>query len=159
MTVLSDCWETIPTWPNYQACPSGQIKSYRTGRILSQSTKQGKHPYQRVNLSQNGKAKCVLVHRLILETFVGPCPEGCQTLHLDNNPKNNHLDNLCWGTPKENHSTIDRKGPANGRAKLTVKQVKAIRISHESHALLARRYNVSDTTIQNIRNFRLWPHV
>lgn len=159
MTVLSDRWKTIPSWPGYQASTSGQIRSHRTGKLLSQSTKKGKHPYQRVHISQDGKAKYVLVHRLVLETFVGPCPGGHQALHLDDNPRNNRLDNLRWGTPKENHSTINRKGTANGRSKLTPEQVRAIRMSYDTHALLARRYSVSATTIQNIRNHRLWSHV
>jgi hypothetical protein len=159
MTVLSDRWESIPSWPGYQASTAGQIRSHRTGKVLAQNTKKGKHPYQRVHLSQDGKARYVLVHRLILDTFMGPCPEGQQALHLDDNPRNNSLGNLRWGTPKENHSTINRHGRANGRSKLTEDDVRAIRASTEPHVVLARSLSVSDTTIQNIRNHRLWPHV
>ena len=159
MTVQSDRWKMIPSWPGYQASTSGQIRSRRTDKVLSTATKKGKHPYQRVHLSSNGKAKYVLVHRLILETFIGPCPDGLQALHLDDNPRNNQIENLKWGTAKENHSSINRKGSSNGRSKLTEAQVIAIRQSSKSHADEARCHGVSDTTIQNIRNLRLWNHL
>lgn len=42
------------------------------------------------------------VHRLVLEGFVGPCPDGYYVLHFDNNPKNNIPSNLRYGTPSEN---------------------------------------------------------
>jgi hypothetical protein len=63
--------------------------------------------YKRINLSdgqsrKSRKKKQLMVHHLVLRAFVGPCPAGMQTRHLDGNPANNRLDNLCWGTPKEN---------------------------------------------------------
>jgi hypothetical protein len=82
-----------------------------------------------------------------------------QALHLDDNPRNNRLDNLRWGTAKENHSTINRRGPANGRCILKPEEVIEIRSSSERHCDLAARYGVTDTTIQNIRNRRLWKHL
>lgn len=38
------------------------------------------------------------VHRLVLEAFVGPCPEGMESLHADGNPANNMLANLSYNT-------------------------------------------------------------
>jgi hypothetical protein len=44
-----------------------------------------------------------MVHRLVLEAFVGPCPIGMQCRHFpDPNPANCNLKNLQWGTPMEN---------------------------------------------------------
>jgi hypothetical protein len=42
------------------------------------------------------------VHRLVLEAFVGPCPEGMVGCHNDGDPLNNRLDNLRWDTPSNN---------------------------------------------------------
>ena len=124
MTVSNDLqWKSIPTYSNYEVSNFGQVRNKVTGKLLSQATKKGKHPYQRVHLCQNGKSRYILVHRLVLEAFVGPCPEGQQCLHLDSNPRNNRLDNLTWGTPVENHSTINRSGERNGRSKLTADDV------------------------------------
>lgn len=42
------------------------------------------------------------VHRLVAQTFI-PNPDNLPiVLHLDNDPSNNNLDNLKWGTKKEN---------------------------------------------------------
>jgi hypothetical protein len=159
MTVCNDQWLAIPSYPNYEVSNTGLVRNLKNKHILAFNTKKGKHPYQRVHLSLQGKSKYVLVHRLVLEAFVGPCPLGCQTLHLDDNPKNNHLSNLKWGTPKENHKTINRKGSANAKARLSIEDVVNIRNSNDKHCNLARQYKVTATTIQNIRNHKLWSHL
>lgn len=58
--------------------------------------------YFHVIFSKDGKEPLRLIHRLVLETFVGPCPEGMECRHLDNDPKNNRLENLCWDTERNN---------------------------------------------------------
>jgi len=40
--------------------------------------------------------KCYVAD-LVLQTFVGECPEGCEAKHKDGDLNNNHLDNLYWG--------------------------------------------------------------
>jgi len=109
-----------------------------------------------VHLSHKGVAKYVLVHRLVLTTFVGDCPKGYECLHADNDPTNNQLSNLSWGTRRRNHSTIDRTGQKNGRCKLTPEQVTAIRNSTETHAVLAKTYNVARGYISTIKTGRTW---
>ncbi len=42
------------------------------------------------------------VHWMVLEAFVGPRPEGMYGCHRDDNPHNNQLSNLRWGTPSSN---------------------------------------------------------
>lgn len=42
------------------------------------------------------------VHSLVLEAFIGPCPPGMEARHLDDDPTNNNLSNLVWGTRSEN---------------------------------------------------------
>ena len=51
-----------------------------------------------VSLHKNGKRNNLYVHRLVLITFVGPCPEGMECCHKDDNPLNNRLENLRWDT-------------------------------------------------------------
>ena len=157
MTVLSDQqWKTIPTYSSYEISNYGQVRRIGSNKNLSASTKKGKHPYQRVHLCKDGKARYLLVHRLVLEAFVGPCPPGYQCLHLDNNPRNNRLDNLKWGTPKENHSTIDRTGEKNGKAKLTLADVKYIRAYTGPLKDLVTQFNVSYKHLTNIRSNITW---
>jgi hypothetical protein len=58
--------------------------------------------YHYIGLSENGKHKTYLVHRLVLILFKGDCPNGYECDHIDRNPLNNHIDNLRWVTPYEN---------------------------------------------------------
>lgn len=50
-----------------------------------------------VRLSNKGRVRNVLVARLVLEAF-GRRP---MPMHLDGNPSNNRLDNLCWDFESE----------------------------------------------------------
>ena len=56
----------------------------------------------------------ILIHRAVLEAFVGP-GEGRYALHWDDDPHHNTLDNLRWGTPSDN--AFDRE--RNKRARLS----------------------------------------
>ena len=54
--------------------------------------------------------KKIRTHILVLETFVGPRPEGMHGCHYDDNPMNNRLDNLRWDTPRANRMDEIRNG-------------------------------------------------
>lgn len=77
------------------------------GRVLKQSN-QGR--YLVVALGRDGVLKQFSVHRLVLLAFVGPCPPGQQGLHWDDDPLNNCLDNLRWGSPGDNMRDCIRNG-------------------------------------------------
>ena len=68
--------------------------------------------YRRVQLraTKNSCKTIRRVHQLILEAFVGPRPKGYETRHLDGDPVNNHLANLCYGTHSENQQDSIRHG-------------------------------------------------
>lgn len=71
--------------------------------------------YKKVALSCEPK-KTPFVHRLVLETFVGPCPEGLQCRHFDGVPDNCNLENLEWNTQSVNQRDRDRHGTRNSRS-------------------------------------------
>ena len=71
-----------------------------SGKNLAQNvTRRG---YRTVCLCRDGIRSTKRVHRLVLEAFVGPCPEGMECCHWDDNPTNNALTNLRWDTTIEN---------------------------------------------------------
>ena len=59
---------------------------------------------------RDGKIWRVRVHRLVLEAFVGPAPDGMDGCHRDDDKDNNTLDNLYWGTRAENMADQVRNG-------------------------------------------------
>jgi HNH endonuclease len=50
------------------------------------------------------KRKKYFAHRLILESFAGPSPEGMECDHIDRNRSNNAAINLRWVTKTENQA-------------------------------------------------------
>lgn len=58
--------------------------------------------YLTVKLTQDGKRKSFRVHRLVANAFYGERPEGLEVRHLDGNSLNNALNNLAYGTHKQN---------------------------------------------------------
>lgn len=50
------------------------------------------------------------IHELVAAAFIGPRPDGLEVRHLDGNPRNNRLENLCYGTKVENAQDSLRHG-------------------------------------------------
>lgn len=171
-----ELWKDLPGHEGvYQVSNLGRIRSLilntrggvielSTPRILKQFEDKG---YCGISLCRNGKKHTKKMHRLVLETFVGPCPEGMECAHLDGNRANNALTNLAWTTRKVNHSHKHLHGTAQigsrqGSAKLTEGQVAIIKSKFNtgiSMGAIAREYGVCLDTILKIRHGKRWKHV
>lgn len=67
----------------------------------------------RVSLARGGATRDAYTYRLVLESFVGPCPPGMEALHWDDDISNNHLSNLRWGTRADNMRDMSRNRRGN----------------------------------------------
>lgn len=122
------------------------------------------------------------VHRLVLETFVGPCPPGHEGSHLDGQRLDNRLVNLAWETHAENmarraphgtsptgrrngaytHPEKVARGEGCGPSKVTAVQVIEMRAAAargETQAAIAIRYGLSKSAVGLIVRRRNWGHV
>jgi hypothetical protein len=109
-------WRAIPGWEElYAVSDDGQVKSLsrprrKTERILA-AQRERLRPYWFVTLWRGKMPSHRRIHNLMLEAFVGPRPDGAFGLHTDDDPDNNLLPNLRWGTRSQN--SLDMV--ANGR--------------------------------------------
>lgn len=163
---MTEVWKPYPLNPKYQVSNLGRVQGPRVG-LLKQARLKGGHCAVGV-YTGNHNNHLVLVHRMVLEVFIGPCPDGMEACHGDGNPANNSLDNLRWDTRRANKQDairhgVQAKGERINTAKLTEEQVREIRKRFAeggvSKAELSRRYSVTQGTIYYIICLKTWKHI
>ena len=188
--VVEEEWSSIPSHPFYEASNLGRVRSiarkivrsdgvvvHRPGRVLKSWVHRS--GYILVKLYEgDGNSTTCYVQRVILEAFIGPCPEGMECRHLDGDSKNNTLKNLQWGTPKENgedkvrHGTTTKglcgrhynQGQISGNAKLSDSDVRKIREFFDSGkytiASINRMFSiVTYSVIHKVVHRLAWTHI
>ncbi len=183
---MSEIWKDINGYEElYQVSDCGRVKSVqrkvkRTNKygtthtkIINQRILKGRpcrRGHMTVQLCKNNKSKNFQIHRLVLEAFIGPCPQGLECCHNDGNPKNNKQSNLRWDTKSSNRKDSVIHGSCNFQpginhpnAKLTEDDVVKIRemyaTKNYSHIKLGKMFNAGAMTISAIVNRRTWIHV
>ncbi len=148
-------------FPNYAISLIGEVFSLQRGTWQEKIGILHDTGYLAVSLWKNNKERILYVHRLVLEAFVGECPEGMQCRHLNGNRTDNRLENLCWGTPAEDAN--DRKRHGTNSRGLTVEQVKEIRKLGAEKSLpnykIGKIFGVSGVTIAVVLARKSWGHI
>lgn len=113
-----EIWLPLRAFAGYEVSSAGRVRSLRrqvlnksgvvqtfSGRLLrAQPNGNG---YLRVHLPGDQR---VFVHALVLDSFVGPRPDGAVIRHLDGDHLNNRVSNLMYGTVSENSLDTVRHG-------------------------------------------------
>lgn len=175
-------YRDAPGFPGYRVGDDGSVWScweWRTNqigayRVIGTTWKQmirkpGYGGYRTFELIVGrGRMVKLRAHSLVLLTFVGPAPEGCEGCHEDGNPLNNALSNLRWDTHGNNVRDCARHGTApagekSGRSKLKEKDVRQIRAECAegvlSNAQIAKKYGVGRRNIAHIRLRQSWKNL
>lgn len=103
-------WKRIKDYPDYEISDDGIIIShkYKNPRIMK--TRKDHDGYLLVGISKNNTTKTAKVHRLVAEAFI-PNPNNLPVVrHLNDIPDDNRIDNLAWGTPKDNTADLIKNG-------------------------------------------------
>lgn len=142
---------TIPRFPNYNIAENGDICGNQRGQKPLKPDKSGY-----VVLHHGGNTTRIRLGRLMLETFIGPCPIGQHCVNIDGCKTHNALVNLKWGIrtrgPSKHHL---QKLSDIQRAWITI----ALKSKSATQRELARQYEVSQATISRLKQSLKQPPV
>ncbi len=159
---MTEEWRPVANWPGYEVSSIGRVRSERRRpegewRILKPF--KAPYGYVMVALYRDSFMQKFCVHQLVARAFLGPKPSDKHLVaHADNDPKNNHVENLRWATQQENmrdkvrHGTAQR-GERHPRSKFSDETARLIRrrgLDGESCTDMASEYGVHPTTIHKI---------
>jgi len=177
--------DTVETWRPiagferaYEICCDRRVRRVAAasgtwpGRILKQRLDPDGRPY--VWLYLHGKRTTHRVSHLVADAFLPPKSPTDQVLrHLNDDPTDNRIENLAWGTYSDNMADAIRNGKhkpppihmgeANSHAKLTEDQVREIRrlyaTGNFTQQELALEFGVTRQTVSYIVRRKIWKHV
>jgi hypothetical protein len=109
--MAAERWLPHPRYPDrYEVSARGRVRSVR---VLAQQ--QNPDGYLQVTLRDaDGRTHIEPVHRLVMETHAGPCPDGMEILHRNGRRDDPRRRNLRYGTKPENRA--DREEHKRTRA-------------------------------------------
>lgn len=115
------------------------------------------HSYAHVTLWRNGKRFERRVHLLVLEAFTGKRPRGAVARHLNGKSLDNRIENLEWGTQKDNAADREKHGhthmPHLPKRTISTETVVEIRNTARGRGvaeMLAQRFGISAGTVYGI---------
>lgn len=190
--MTEEIWKDIPDYEGlYQVSSIGRVRSldrpHRKGQLLS-INKKSRYGHVGVNLCKNGHNKPFSVHKLVALAFIGPRPEKMEVRHLNGIANDNRVENLVYGTSKENAADAIKhgtkriaskkisehmkqkhalglhpiKGEDNGFSKLTENDVKSIREKRKSGLQLkeiASEFKINYRHVWKIVHRKAWSHI
>lgn len=186
---MEEIWKPVLGYEGlYEVSDHGHVRSYARkstpGKLLKPGWK-GSKKYQVVTLSKNGVSVHKKVHRLVLETFIGPCPVGQSCCHNNGDHYDNRLSNLRWDTHAANMADMVRQNSLNGTGpwqkksvrieletpsdgkkrfrfgviKLTAEDVKSILDDKRNLRAIAKDYGVCPATVFRVQRASSWEQV
>lgn len=106
---MGEKWWYADNNPEYMISNHGRVWSEKS-QIFLKEKKLDKHGHKGYCLHSNGHAKYPYEHRLVAKAFI-PNPNNYpNVLHDDDDPDNNWIYNLKWGTQKDNYEDCVRNG-------------------------------------------------
>ena len=148
--MLKEIWKDIPNYEgSYQVSNLGNVKSLNriviskkgqrfdvSEKILKPIGRCRDKNYMAVHLCKKGNTWTASVHRLVAEAFI-PNPNNLPAInHKDENPLNNHVDNLEWCTIAHNNTYGSKR-----------ERVSAAMINHKALSMPVMQYDLDGNYI------------
>ncbi|MAB55743.1 MAG: hypothetical protein CMN93_07700 [Synechococcus sp. CPC35] len=134
-------WRVAVGYPDVRVSNKGRIE-YQTGKRDCGSDLTGYKAY-------HSKKGFIFMHALIMQTFVGPRPDGLDIDHVNGDTHNNCLTNLRYLTRKANleNREIDHGLAAKARGKPVLATKDGVTTRFESASDAARKLGLKQGTI------------
>jgi hypothetical protein len=159
----------IPDFEGYFINEDGEVFSELSGRLTKMVTQLKNWPadrtddYGRLGLRKNGKTHQRMVHRMMIETFVGPIPKGMHVRHLNGKKSDNRLSNLKIGTPLENAHDNWLNGKKHTSrihlsllSKCDVEWIKAYPVKDGMFSEMARKLQINVSSVARAYRCESW---
>lgn len=144
-------WQKIPNYDNYSISSYGRVRNDNTLLLLKPSLTCG---YNKVRLSNNGKVKDVMIHKLVYCIFnsIKEIPKGYVIDHINGIKTDNKLDNLRLITLSENVKAAFYETQTNSSCKKVAQYDKNNHLIAEyaSCSEAARQLKLDSSTISKV---------
>jgi len=176
---MNETWKPVVGYEGlYEVSDLGRVKSLEKFVVRSNGAHYtrkerirkpypDKDGYPKLCLSHRGKSTMRSVHSLVMEAFVGKCPDGMEICHNDSNPSNPSLSNLRYDTRSGNQA--DRVlngtrhiGETHPCSKLSTDDVIVIKIMGLMgffQKTIAKQFNINQVNVSAILTGKIWKHI
>jgi len=184
----AEVWKAVPKYDGYyEVSDQGRVRSVHRrvrradakgggtqlcrGRILVPRKGLSRYARASVQLAKHGVSKSYLIHRLVMQAFVGPVPTGCEVNHRNGDSSDNSLGNLEYCTHRENAIHAFRMNlisppryrghlhPNSRLCEADVRRIRRLLAAGSRLVALSREYGVSTSLIWRIKNRKVWCHI
>lgn len=122
--------DNIPGYPGYYLDRNGNLWRFKEDKWVKVKKYISPKGYPHVHLYDinTEKSRIRRLNRLVAILYIHNPHNLPVVMHLDNNPLNNRVSNLKWGTYKENTQQMMREGRNKGQfvSKLSQEQLKEV---------------------------------
>lgn len=106
---MDEEFEFIPGFNHYMVSNKGRVWSEKSQSFLKPKP-MDREGHLGFCLCENGVCHYVYLHRIMAQAFLSNSKHYPIVRHLDDDRDNNDLENLKWGTQKDNHDDAVRNG-------------------------------------------------
>lgn len=151
-------WKDIKGFPGYQVSDTGRVRSRINNRHgvgteyhELKPVNGGKQNRKSVQLGRGNRRS---IHRLVAEAFI-PNPNNHPLVrHLDDNPENNSVENLAWGTQTDNMQDCVKHGRLVGDTRAAIEATRCpVRAISMDGSVYRDFISIQDAA----RSLNVWP--
>ena len=140
-----EIWKPIVNFAGYEVSNRGRIRSYRRGKVRYLHLIEAKDHYLRAQLYVGKKIKhSIAVSRLVAIAFIPNPLKLEQVNHINENVKDNRVENLEWCSPKYNSNY-------GTRAKRIADKLSKPVLQYARDGTFIRRFNSASEAAREIK--------